>query len=160
MNLQSVVLFSRLGTLQDLHKLFRQMDLLNCKIKVSQTIWKCFSNDNPEICSIQVHFFNYAHNTQTLSHLYVSPYESASHTQLRLPLNFQLCLSGNNFANVLHSTVLIYDLKHIIDPFIYIFCFGVYWWNQLRLGSLELKHANLFISLHKSSWKKISSLAI
>ena len=58
---------------------------------------RMFLLDTPESWFIRVHFFEYAHITQPLSHLHVSPYEMVFHTQPHLPLNFQLSLSGNQF---------------------------------------------------------------
>ena len=40
-------------------------------------------------------FFAYAHNTQPLSHLNVSPHEIVLHTKPRIPLNFNLNLTRN-----------------------------------------------------------------
>ena len=56
-----------------------------------------FLHDTPENWSSLVHFFPYAHITQPLSDLHVSPNETFFHTQTYVPLNFQMDLSRNQF---------------------------------------------------------------
>ena len=58
---------------------------------------KMFLHDTPRNWSIQVHFFAYARVTQPLLHLQNSRYEMVFHSQLHIPMNFQLCLSRNSF---------------------------------------------------------------
>ena len=57
---------------------------------------RMFLYDTPENWSTQVHFFAYAHNTQPLSHLNVSPHEIVLHMKPRIPLNFNLNLTRNH----------------------------------------------------------------
>ena len=56
-----------------------------------------FLHETPENWSIHVDFFAHTSNTQPLSHLHISPYETVFRTQPRIPLNFQLNLSRNPF---------------------------------------------------------------
>ena len=72
------------------------MDLLKFKTKTLKHTCGCFYNDTPENWSSQKHFFAYPHNTQPLSHLYVSPHEIVLHMKPRIPLNFILNLTRNH----------------------------------------------------------------
>ena len=54
-----------------------------------------FLHDTPKNWAFQVHMYAYAHNSQTLSELIVSPHDIVFHTQARMPLTFDLNLNRN-----------------------------------------------------------------
>ena len=49
-----------------------------------------FLLNTPKDWAFQVHMYAYAHNSQPLSELSVSPHEIVFHTQPRIPLTFEL----------------------------------------------------------------------
>ena len=51
-----------------------------------------FLHDTPKDWAIQVHMYSYAHNSQPLSELNVSPHEIVFHIRPRIPLTFDLYL--------------------------------------------------------------------
>ena len=53
---------------------------------------RLFSHNTPGNWSTQVHMYAYAHNSQPLSELNLSPYEIVFHTIPRIPINFELNL--------------------------------------------------------------------
>ena len=53
---------------------------------------RLFLHNTPKNWSTQVHMYAYAHNSQPLSELYLSPYEIVFHTIPRIPINFELNL--------------------------------------------------------------------
>ena len=53
---------------------------------------RLFLHNTPENWSTQVHMYAYAHNSQPLSELDLSPYEIVFHTIPRIPINFELNL--------------------------------------------------------------------
>ena len=55
-----------------------------------ETHLRLFLHNTPENWCTQVHMYAYAHNTQPLSELYLSPYEIVFHTIPRIPINFEL----------------------------------------------------------------------
>ena len=85
---------------------------------------RMFLHNTPEDWAFQVHMYAYAHNSQPISELNVSPYEIVFHTRPRIPLTFDLNLNRNNsktcishFCSQLpeHSQ---YD-KPDLNPFLY-----------------------------------------
>ena len=50
-------------------------------------------HDTPKDWAFQVHMYAYAHNSQPLSELNVSPHEIVFHTRPRIPLTFDLNLT-------------------------------------------------------------------
>ena len=52
-----------------------------------------FLHDTPKDWAFQVHMYAYAHNSQPLSELNVSPHEIVFHTRPRIPLTFDLNLN-------------------------------------------------------------------
>ena len=56
-----------------------------------------FLPDTPKDWAFQVHMYAYAHNSQPLSELNVSPHEIVFHTKPRIPLKFDLNLNRNTF---------------------------------------------------------------
>ena len=54
-----------------------------------------FLHNTPENWAFQVHMYAYAHNSQPISELNVSPYEIVFHTRPRIPLTFDLNLNRN-----------------------------------------------------------------
>ena len=53
---------------------------------------RMFLNNTPQDWAFQFHMYAYAHNSQPLSELSVSPYELDFHTRPRIPLTFDLNL--------------------------------------------------------------------
>ena len=58
---------------------------------------RMFLHDTPKYWASQVHLYAYAHNSQHLSKLNVSPHENDFHTQPRIPLTFDLNLNRKAF---------------------------------------------------------------
>ena len=57
---------------------------------------RMFLHNTPEDWASQVHMYAYAHNSQPISELNVSPYEIVFHTRPRIPLTFDLTLNRNS----------------------------------------------------------------
>ena len=57
------------------------------------THFRMFLHDTPKDWAFQVHMYAYAHNSQPLSELNVSPHEIVFHTRPRIPLTFDLNLT-------------------------------------------------------------------
>ena len=81
-----------------------------------------FLHDTPKDWAFQVHMYAYAHNSQPLSELSISPHEIVFHTRPRIPLTFDLnlnrdtsktCFSRNCSQFPKHSQ---YD-KSDLNPF-------------------------------------------
>ena len=96
---------------------------------------RLFLHNTPENWSTQVHMYAYAHNSQPLSELNLSPYEIVFHTIPKIPINFELNLQGDTYRNCtsqycqelpLHTH---YD-KSILNPF-----FHKFYLNQSHNGS-------------------------
>ena len=60
---------------------------------------RLFLHNTPENWSTQVHMYAYAHNSQPLSELNLSPYEIVFHTIPRIPINFELNLQRDTYRN-------------------------------------------------------------
>ena len=60
---------------------------------------RLFLHNTPESWSIQVHMYAYAHNSQPLSELNLSPCEIVFHTIPRIPINFELNLERDTYRN-------------------------------------------------------------
>ena len=56
---------------------------------------RMFLHNTPANWAFQVHMYAYAHNSQPISELNVSPYEIVFHTRPRIPLTFDLNLNRN-----------------------------------------------------------------
>ena len=56
---------------------------------------RLFLHNTPENWSTQVHMYAYAHNSQPLSEINLSPYEIVFHTIPRIPINFELNSTEN-----------------------------------------------------------------
>ena len=56
---------------------------------------RLFLQHTPRDWAFQVHMYAYAHDSQPLSELNVSPHEKIFHTQPRKPLTFDLNLNRN-----------------------------------------------------------------
>ena len=54
---------------------------------------RMFLHDTPKDCAFEVHMYAYAHNSQPLSELSISPHEIVFHTRPRIPLTFYLNLN-------------------------------------------------------------------
>ena len=54
---------------------------------------RMFLHDTPKDWAFQVHMYAYAHNSQPLSELNISPHEIVFHTRPRIPLTFDLNLN-------------------------------------------------------------------
>ena len=60
---------------------------------------RLFLHNTPENWSTQVHMYAYAHNSQPLSELNLSPYEIVFHTIPRIQINFALNLQRDTYKN-------------------------------------------------------------
>ena len=76
-----------------------QMIWLKIKIKILEAILDFFLHNTPENWSTQVHMYAYAHNSQPLSELNLSPHEMVLHTIPRTPINFELNFQRDTYRN-------------------------------------------------------------
>ena len=60
---------------------------------------RMFLHNTPQDWAYQVHMYAYAHNSQPISVINVSPYEIVFHTRPRIPLTFDLNLNRNQFKS-------------------------------------------------------------
>ena len=60
---------------------------------------RTFLQNTPENWSLQVHMYAYAHNSQPLSELNLSPHEIVFHTKPRIPITFELNLHRDSYRN-------------------------------------------------------------
>ena len=74
-------------------------DLVENQNKNLGTHLRLFLHITPENWSTQVHMYAYAHNSQPLSELNLSPYEIVFHTTPRIPINFELNLQRDTYRN-------------------------------------------------------------
>ena len=58
---------------------------------------RMFLHDTPKDWAFQVHMYAYAHNSQPLSELNISPHEIVFHTRPRIPLTFDLNHTGDTY---------------------------------------------------------------
>ena len=72
-----------------------------------------FLHNTPENLSTQVHMYAYAHNSQPLSELNLSPYEIVFHTIPRIPIFLNSIVNEILIEIVLLNTVKIYHFIHI-----------------------------------------------
>ena len=61
-----------------------------------ETHLRLFLHNTPQDCAFQVHTYAYAHNSQPISELKVSPYEGVFHTRPRIPLTFDVNHNRNS----------------------------------------------------------------
>ena len=73
--------------------------LLENQNKNLGTHLRLFLHNTPENWSTQVHMYAYAHNSQPLSELNLSPYEIVFHNIPRIPINFELNLQRDTHRN-------------------------------------------------------------
>ena len=73
--------------------------LVENQIKNLGTHLRLFLHNTPENWSTQVHMHAYAHNSQPLSVLNLSPYEIVSYTIPRIPIIFELNLQRDTYRN-------------------------------------------------------------
>ena len=66
--------------------------LVENQTKILGTLLRLFLQNTPENWSTQVHMYAYAHNSQRLSEINLSPYKIVFHTIPRIPINFELNL--------------------------------------------------------------------
>ena len=92
---------------------------------------RMFLHDTPKDWAFQVHMYAYAHNSQPLSELNISPHEIVFHTRPRIPLTFDLnltrdtyktCISRNSSQLPEHShyektDLNLFFIKHFQNPF-------------------------------------------
>ena len=65
---------------------------------------RLFLHNTPENWSTQVHMYAYAHNSQPLSELNLSPYEIVFHTIPRIPINL------NSISKEIHIEIVLLKL--------------------------------------------------
>ena len=67
--------------------------LVEVQIRNLGTRLRMFLHDKPKDWAFQVHMYAYAHNSQPLSEINISPHEIVFHTRPRIPLTFDLNLT-------------------------------------------------------------------
>ena len=84
---------------------------------------RMFLHNTPQDWAFQVHMYAYAHNSQPLSELNVSPYEVVFHTRPGIPLTFDLKLNRNT-SKLCISTYCsqLPELSHFDKRDLYPFC--------------------------------------
>ena len=60
---------------------------------------RLFLHNTPDNWATQVRMYAYAHNSQPLSEINLSPYEIIFHTIPRIPINFELNLQRDTYRN-------------------------------------------------------------
>ena len=73
---------------------------------------RMFLHDTPKDWACQVHMYAYAHNSQPLSELNISPHEIVFHTRPRIPLTFDL--NETPLIHVFHAIALNFQNTHIM----------------------------------------------
>ena len=116
---------------------------------------RMFLHDTPKDWAFQVHMYVYAHNSQPLSELNISPHEIVFHTRPRIPLTFDLNLNRDTSKTCIsrycsqlpaHSH---YD-KSDLNPFFYkTLSKPIPHWFL----AVETAVTNLFYSIRKHSTK-------
>ena len=81
---------------------------------------RMFLHDTPKDWAFQVHMYAYAHNSQPLSELNVSPHEIVFHTRPRIPLTIDLNLLETPPKPVFHAIALNFQNTHIMTNHILI----------------------------------------
>ena len=71
--------------------------LLEVQNRNPGTHLRMFLHDTPKDWAFQVHMYAYAHNSQPLSELNISPHEIVFHTRPRIPLTFDLNLNRDTY---------------------------------------------------------------
>ena len=71
-------------------------------------------HDTPKDWAFQVHMYTYAHNSQPLSELIISPQEIVFHTRPRIPLTFDLSLIETPLKHVFRAIALNFQNTHIM----------------------------------------------
>ena len=118
---------------------------------------RMFLHDTPKDWAFQVHMYAYAHNSQPLSELNISPHEIVFHTRHRIPLTFDLNLNRDTSKTCIsrycspqlpaHSH---YD-KSDLNPFFYKNTFKTHTTLVSRCRNCYV--TNLFYSIRKHSTK-------
>ena len=75
---------------------------------------RMFLRDTPKDWAFQVHLYAYAHNSQPLSELIVSPHEIVCHTRPRIPLTFDLNLNRDTSKTFISAIALNFQNTHIM----------------------------------------------
>ena len=79
------------------------MGLVEVQNRNLGTHLRMFLHDTSEDWALQVHMYAYAHTSQPLSELNVSPHEIGCHTRPRIPLTFDLNLFETRPKRVFHN---------------------------------------------------------
>ena len=82
---------------------------------------RMFLQDTPQNWAFQVHMYAYAHNSQPLSELNISPHEIVFHTRPRIPLTFDLNLNRDSSKICIsqYCSQLLIMIKQILTHFFY-----------------------------------------
>ena len=80
--------------------------LVEVKNRNLGTHLRMFLHDTPKDWAFQVHMYAYAHNSQPLSELNISPHEIVFHTRPRIPLTFDLNLNRDTSKNMYFTLLL------------------------------------------------------
>ena len=120
---------------------------------------RMFLHNTPKDWAFQVHMYAYAHNSQPLPELNVSPHEIVFHTQPRIPLTFDLNLNCNTSNTCIskHCSQLPeqshYD-KTDLNPFFYrtLSKPSPLWFLAVETAVLEI-----YSTVYENTPKKINS---
>ena len=122
---------------------------------------RMFLHDTPKVWAFQVHMFAYAHNSQPLSELNISPQEIVFYTRSRITLTFDLNLNRNTSKQCIpkycsqlpaHSH---YD-KTDLNPFFYKILSkpSPHWFLAVVTAMLQI-----YSTVREDTLKKINSTA-
>ena len=122
---------------------------------------RMFLHDTPKDWAFQVHMYAYAHNSQPLSELSISPHEIVFHTRPRIPLTFDLNLNKDTSKTCIsrycpqlseHSH---YD-KSDLNPFFYRTLSKPipHWFLAIETAMLQI-----YSTVYENSLRKINSHA-
>ena len=122
---------------------------------------RMFLHDTPKDWAFQVHMYAYAHNSQPLSELNISPHEIVFHTRPRIPLTFDLNLNRDTSKTCIsrycsqlpaHSH---YD-KSDLNPFFYKTLSKPipHWFLAVETAMLQI-----YSTVYENTLRKINSLA-
>ena len=142
--------------------LLGQTALLKYEIEILGTHLRMFLHDTPKDWAFQVRMYAYAHNSQPLSELNISPHEIVFHTRPRIPLTFDLnlnrdtsktCISRHCSQLPAHSH---YD-KSDLNPFFYkTFSKPIpHWFLAVETAMLQINSTVYENTLRKNQFTRI-----
>ena len=113
--------------------------LVENRNKIIGSHLRLFLQNTPENWSTQVHMYAYAHNSQPLSELNLSPYEIVFHTIPRIPINFELSLQRDTYRKCTSQYCQDLPLHTHYEKSKLTLSFIKFYQNQFHNGSWLLK---------------------